>query len=136
MILKVGPIKMPQLQFSFRLIGFLAESFRLHPQIFLNKSNTHHDTPLSAGSTFAMGFWDSVTDLLEAAKPWADAEAEAAAEEPKVMPHPKISPAFCADYFVVRRLQIKSSPINANIPTCFSNEFDFLSRFLFIYANC
>lgn len=33
--------------------------------------------------TFAMGFWDTITDLVEAATPWGVADAEAP-EEPKV----------------------------------------------------
>lgn len=31
-----------------------------------------------------MGFWDSITELVEAAKPWTTVEAEAPAEESKV----------------------------------------------------
>ncbi|KAI1649439.1 Non-heme 11 kDa protein of cytochrome bc1 complex [Daldinia loculata] len=30
-----------------------------------------------------MGIWDTITDLVEAAKPWTTAEAEAPAEEPQ-----------------------------------------------------
>ena len=32
----------------------------------------------------AMGIWETVTDLIEAAMPWSEAEAEAPAEEPQI----------------------------------------------------
>lgn len=37
-------------------------------------------TVLSSPTSAAMGFWDTITDLVEAATPWATADAEAPAE--------------------------------------------------------
>ncbi|KAI0849775.1 Non-heme 11 kDa protein of cytochrome bc1 complex [Daldinia vernicosa] len=36
-----------------------------------------------------MGIWDTITDLVEAAKPWTTAEAEAPAEEPQEEEQPE-----------------------------------------------
>lgn len=41
-------------------------------------------TVLSSPTSVAMGFWDTITDLVEAATPWATADAEAPAAESTV----------------------------------------------------
>jgi hypothetical protein len=43
-----------------------------------------------------MGFWDTITDLVEAATPWATADAEAPAQETVCVTF--VTPAFSASH--------------------------------------
>lgn len=49
--------------------------------------STHYNKPLDQCSAklIAMGVWDVISDLVEAATPWSTAEAEAPPAEEKVL---------------------------------------------------
>jgi hypothetical protein len=60
-----------------------------HPNIRSHYPTTSHWS-IAAPGLIAMGFWDTVTDLVEAATPWSAAQAEAPPPEDKVWQHPRL----------------------------------------------
>jgi hypothetical protein len=62
-----------------------------HTSTALPSTTSHWST--AAPDPTKMGFWDTITDIVEAATPWATAEAEAPAEDKVPTLLPKLSSA-------------------------------------------
>ncbi|ORY61205.1 uncharacterized protein BCR38DRAFT_29372 [Pseudomassariella vexata] len=65
--------RIDQARFNFSATTSERPSITTHP---LNPPTTSHWTTAASALT-AMGIWDTITDLVEAATPWTTAEAEA-----------------------------------------------------------
>jgi hypothetical protein len=77
---------MPQFLSIYIFLGSNGRTAKRHQQaLFLNPTpTTSHWPPSQRQSLIKMGFWDTITDLVEAATPWATAEAEAPAQDEQV----------------------------------------------------